>query len=111
MKESYDERSSDHIGPESCAFVRKDGGEALAGERAGQPLSRESRESLPGADVVERCGRQHRLPRQRERRADPARSQTLRMHGSILHGNREIPPSSGSSRGPGRIGKSKDARR
>jgi hypothetical protein len=100
-----------HIDPESCVAVREGGGEALAGERAGQPLSRESRESLLGADAVERGGRQHQLPRQRERQLDLARSQTLRMHGRILHGNREIPPSSGSSRGPGRIGKSTDARR
>ena len=100
-----------HIDPESCVSVREDGGEALTGERAGQPLSRESRISLLGADAVERSGRRNCLPRYRERRTDPARSQTLRMHGRILHGNREIPPSSGSSRGPGRIGKSKDARR
>src|SRR5271169_276419 len=100
-----------HIDPESCVTVREDEGEALAGERAGQPLSREKKESLLGADAVERGGRPYRLPRQRERQTDPARSQTLRMHGRILHGNREIPPSSGIGRGPGRIGKSTDARR
>jgi len=100
-----------HIDPESCVSVREDEGEALAGDRAGQPWSREKEESLPGADAVERGGRPHRRPRQRERPPDPARSQTLRMHGRILHGNREIPSSSGISRGPGRIGKSKDARR
>ena len=100
-----------HIGPESCVVVREDGGEALTGERAGQPLSRENRESLSGADAVERGGRQHPMPRQRERQTDPARSQTLRMHERILHGNREIPPSSGRGRGPDRIGKSKDGRR
>ena len=98
-----------HIGSESCAAIRKGGGEALTGERAGQLSSRE-RTKNPGADAVERSGRPHRTPRQREGRPDLARSQTLRMHGRILHGNREIPPSSESRRGSDRIGKSKDAR-
>jgi hypothetical protein len=111
MKESRDEGVATHIDPESCVVVRKDGGEALTGERAGQPLSRENGEALSGADAVEEGGRRCRMPRQRERQTDPARSQTLRMHGRILHGNREIPPSPGSRRGPGRIGKSKDVRR
>jgi hypothetical protein len=111
MKESHDEGVANHIGPESCAVVRKDGGEALTGERAGQPLSRESRVSLPGADAVERGGRQHRMPRQRERQTDPARSQTLSMHGHTLRGNREILSSSEGERASDRIGKSKDTSR
>ena len=37
-------------GPESCASGREARGEALTGERAGRPLSRERR--LPGADAV-----------------------------------------------------------
>ena len=40
-----------HIGPESCAGVREDAGEASTGECTGQPLSRE-RLVIPGADVV-----------------------------------------------------------
>ena len=40
-----------HIGPESCAGAREGIGEALTGERIGQPLSREST-LIPGADVV-----------------------------------------------------------
>ena len=40
-----------HIGPEPCAGIREGGGEASAGERAGQPLSRES-DYLQGADAV-----------------------------------------------------------
>ena len=100
-----------HIGPESYIVVRKDGGEALTGERAGQLLSRERKVPLPGADAVERSGRPHRPSRHRKRRADLARSQTLRMYGRILHGNREIPPLFGRNRGPDRIGKSKDAHR
>jgi hypothetical protein len=37
----YDEGVANHIGPESCAVAREDLGEALTGERIGQPLSRE----------------------------------------------------------------------
>jgi hypothetical protein len=35
-----DEGVATHIGPEPCADVREDVGEASAGERTGQPLSR-----------------------------------------------------------------------
>jgi hypothetical protein len=38
------------IGPEPCVDVREGAGEASAGERIGQPLSRESL-SVSGADV------------------------------------------------------------
>jgi hypothetical protein len=47
----YDEGVATHIGPEPCAVVREDGGEASAGDRTGQPLSRESAIVL-GADAV-----------------------------------------------------------
>jgi hypothetical protein len=43
MKVPYDEGVASHIGPESCAGDRKDAGEALTGESAGQVLSRERR--------------------------------------------------------------------
>ncbi len=36
MKESYDEGVANHIGPESCPFVREGRGEALTGVRAGR---------------------------------------------------------------------------
>ena len=42
MRVSYDEGVAIHIGPESCAVAREGFGEALTGERIGQPLSRES---------------------------------------------------------------------
>jgi len=35
----YDEGIANHIGPEPCAGIREDVGEASVGERAGQPLS------------------------------------------------------------------------
>jgi len=42
MEVPYDEGPASHIGPESCAGVREDAGEALTGESAGRALSRES---------------------------------------------------------------------
>ena len=111
MKEPHDEGVANHIGPESCAVVREDGREALTGVRAGQPLGREKEFLVPGADAVSGSGRQHRNHRYREMCANPARSKTLRMHGNTLHGNREIPPLSGSNRGLDRIGKSRDESR
>lgn len=97
MKESYGEGVATHTGPESCAAARKDGGEALTGVRAGRVLSREIHDPLckwwvhRGADVLEVDGRPHSVRRHREARRDPARSETPSMHGTILHGNREIP--------------------
>jgi len=97
MKVSYSEGVAIHTGSESCAFVRKDEGEALTGVRAGQPLSREieppSRKRWPllGANVVELSGRQNWKRRNRETLLDLARSMTLSMHASTLSGNREIP--------------------
>ena len=41
MKEPDDEGLASHIGPESCAAVRKGGGEALTGGHVGWVLSRE----------------------------------------------------------------------
>ena len=42
---------ANHTGPEPCARVREDVGEASAGERTGQPSSRET-VLIPGADDV-----------------------------------------------------------
>jgi len=41
MEESYSEDLASHAGPESCASVRKDRGEALTGGSAGELWSRE----------------------------------------------------------------------
>jgi hypothetical protein len=47
----HDEGVATHIDPESCTGGREAVREALTGERAGQPLSRENIDS-PGADAV-----------------------------------------------------------
>ena len=51
MQVHYDEGIANHIGPEPCAGIREDVGEASVGERTGQPLSRD-RKLIPGADAV-----------------------------------------------------------
>ena len=51
MKVRYDEGLAIHIGPEPCVTAREGGGEASAGERMGQPSSRE-RLQISGADAV-----------------------------------------------------------
>jgi hypothetical protein len=50
VKVRYDEGIASHIGPEPCAVVREDLGEASVGDRIGQPLSHEN--SILGADAV-----------------------------------------------------------
>ena len=110
MKESYVEGVATHDGPESCAVVRKGGGEALTGVRAGRVLSRE-RGRLRGADPVGVWGRPHRQGRYREALRDPSRSETPCTHGNTSRGNREVPSPPAVDGTAGRVGKSKDVRR
>ncbi len=51
MQVHYGEGVAIHTGPEPCVVAREDGSEASAGERIGQPLSRESAR-VSGADAV-----------------------------------------------------------
>ena len=97
MKESYVEGLASYGGPESCVHIREGVGEALTGVRAGRVLScvmhapwRELR-VVRGAEAVGDCRRPHRCWRFGKAASDPARSETPRMRGNILHGNREIP--------------------
>ena len=106
MKESNGEGVATHTGPEPCTVVRKGVGEASAGERAGQVLSRE-RTSLQGADAVGLRGRQHSARQYREARRDPARSETLRTLGVTMLGNREVPGLPAAIGTAGRAGKPK----
>ena len=98
MQVPYDEGVAIHIGPESCGAYQRVGvptgspivkvrREALTGERAGQPSSRERVNR--GADAVQRsegntAKRDMRALRRPRAVVDPG------MHGSSLHGNREI---------------------
>ena len=51
MQVRCDEGVAIYIGPKPCVCARGGAGEASAGERIGQPLSRESH-VIPGADVL-----------------------------------------------------------
>src|SRR6266853_3756062 len=110
MKKSYESGSATHIGPESCGAIRKNGVEALTGERAGRVFSRVSF-FLRDADAVGESGRPHRVHRYREVCQSPARSETPSTYADTSHGNREIPSPPRAAVALGRVGKSKDVRR
>src|SRR5215510_13615395 len=105
----HDEGVASHIDPESCAAVREGNREALTGERAGQPLSREST-LVPGADVVPLTegntdGRDIARPRRPGVVADTG------MRGRSLRGNREISRPTVRQPPPVRIGKARSRSR
>jgi hypothetical protein len=102
MKESYGEGVAIHAGLESCGPSREGRVEASTEVRVGRVLSRENA-VIWGADAVGLSGRRDRTRRKRETRTGPARSETLRTHGTTRHGNREIP---GLPRGDGALGRS-----
>jgi len=105
----YDEGVANRIGPESCAGAREGFGEALTGERIGQPLSRE-RSLILGADAVHKAegnmsGRDS---------ARPGRPGVVRDPGMCrrsLRGNREISQSAVRQEPPVRIGKARSRSR
>ena len=76
MKVHCDEGVAIHIGPGPCTVAREGRGEALAGERVGQPLSLENYMNRD-ADAVTHRGRQHGQARYREHLDGPAWSKTL----------------------------------
>ena len=76
MQVHHGEGVATRTGPEPCAGIREGDGEASAGERIGQPLSRENK-IVSGADVLRitegNMGRGH----YREHPSGPAWSKTL----------------------------------
>ena len=73
MQVRNDEGVAIDIGPEPCVGIREGAGEASAGERIGQPLSRDRRFSREPT----LSGRPHGQARKRERLDGPAWSETL----------------------------------
>ena len=92
MKELYIEGVATHDGPESCVVVREGGGEALTGVRAGRAIEPRN-QGVRGADAVKQAEGNIAGGAMREPPADPARSETLCMHGISMRENREIPRS------------------
>jgi len=81
---SYSEGPANYTGPESCVDICEDEGEALTGERIGQPLSRE-KSFDPGADALDnaegnRGGALSRAP------SRPAWSETLACADALCTG-------------------------
>ena len=92
MEELCIEGLANHDGREPCAGFREGAGEASVAVRAGQVIEPRNHR-VRGADAVYEAGRQHRQRRYRELLAGPARSETLRMYGTSMRENREIPRS------------------
>ena len=82
MQVHYDEGIANHIGPEPCAGIREDVGEASVGERAGQPLSRD-RKLIPGADDV--CVAEGNIPKSANASAWATRRGRRTWHARTLH--------------------------
>ena len=88
MRVHCEEGVANHLGPEPCVIIREGDDEASAGERTGQPLSRE-RSEIPGADAFQIAegntdGRASASARRPGVVGDPG------MCGRSLHGNREV---------------------
>ena len=97
MRVHYGEGIANHIGPEPCAGIREDTGEASAGDRAGQPLSREI-DVILGADAVplteSNMGERviaSALPAQRGRRPWHVRTLLDREPGGLRPDQRGVP--------------------
>ena len=100
MQVHHDEGVANRIDPESCADTREGIGEALTGERIGQPLSHE-RLMIPGAAAVEWAegntyGRDSASVRMARRGRRPWHVQTL-----LVTGNRELSRSTARSMAAG----------
>ena len=97
VKVRHDEGVANRIGPEPCVGAREGVGEASAGERTGQPLSRESYISRAPTALssrkAKRTGASSRVPARPGVVADPG------MCGRSLRGNREISRSADGPRG------------
>ena len=90
MEELYTEGVATHGDPESCVVVRKGGGEALTGVRAGRAIEPRNH-GVRDADAVYGSGRQHHQQRYRELPVGPARSENHGMYGTSMRENREVP--------------------
>ena len=104
MQVRCDEGVANHIGPEPCAGIREDVGEASAGGHIGQPLSRESHIYfwMPTPFSLRKAmwrGARTRAPSQPGEVVDPGRCAGSRC------GNREISGLTSRAIGLARIGK------
>ncbi len=89
MEVQYYDAMANYSGPESCVAHREVCGEALTGE-SGRPAiePRNQQFGMPTALTVPEGNKGH--GDNRKSCPDPARSETLRMSGSLLHGSWEV---------------------
>ena len=109
MQVSHDEGVAIHIGPESCAVAREGFGEALTGERIGQPLSRER--FLFWVPTPCRSWKAIRLGASSQAPGRPGVVRDPGMCRRSLHGNREISRSTARQQPSVRIGKARSRSR
>ena len=98
MRVRRNEGVATHIDPKPCVGIREDTGEASAGERIGQPLSRES-DFFQGADAVTYAEGNTGRTRQRECPTGPAWSETLACTDAPCTGTGRSPARSFAVRG------------
>lgn len=104
MKVRHRKGIANHPGPESCGGAREGVVEALTGESAGQPLSREIRQS--GAPTLLSEAEGHiGEGATRESSTSPTRSKTLSMRRSSPNRNCEISPAPAAKLAAGGSGK------
>ena len=109
MQVPYDEGVAIRIDPESCAVAREGFGEALTGERIGQPLSRER--FLFWVPTPCRSWKAIRLGASSRAPGRPGVVRDPGMCGRSLRGNREISRSTVWQQPPVRIGKARSRSR
>src|SRR5260370_42518146 len=91
MEELCIEGLANHDDREPCVGAREGAGEASVAARAGRAIEPRNHR-VRGAGAVYGSGRQHRQRRYRESLAGHPRAETLRMYGTSMRENREIPP-------------------
>ena len=111
MRVHYSEGLATRTGPKPCAGVREDVGEASAGDRTGQPLSRERKKVIPSADVVS-CAEGNMTECAMRALCRLGVVTEPGMCGRSLHGNREISGlTTRNANGVARIGKARSRSR
>ena len=109
MQVPCDEGVAIHIGPKSCAVAREGLGEALTGERIGQPLSRVNKISRVPTCSESRKATQTDVSSRASAR--PGVVEDPGMCGSSLRGNREVSGLVGGWTPQVRIGKTRSRSR
>ena len=104
-----DEDVAIHIGPEPCAGIREDVGEASVGERIGQPLSRDR--SLSWVPTPSKRRKATRPSTSTQALGRPGVVADPGMCARSLHGNREISGLTSRGIGLARIGKARSRSR